>query len=173
MSEREPSRPVTDDAQAYREQVEAIRASADRAREAGREAGLILPGPTPRRKKRYSPYCENDGCPNGLWGPAAMADGRNEHHAWLDGKRKDAAFCSNACRQKAHRRRVKGYREGWAEFLPGILAKVAAADETGLWEPFADWTPPPVSNDRAWRRVQPLIDVIVETVKAVDRGEGK
>lgn len=40
---------------------------------------------------------------------------------WRIGKRKDAAFCSNACRQKAYRRRKRRDREEWRE-----AARVAA-----------------------------------------------
>ena len=91
--------------------LDALGAELERAYQGLIAAGIIAPGPMPRRKRGYSPWCENRECRN------FVVPRGGEHPTWLDGRRKDAAFCSAACRQKVYRRRQKREREEWEAII--------------------------------------------------------
>jgi hypothetical protein len=143
------------------EAVAPLRAMFAAERRKALELGAIAPGRAPRRKRGRLPYCANDHCPNGLWGPGAMFD-EGEHPTWLDGRRRDAAFCSNACRQAAYRARERWERQEWApiieEWRP-IVAEHLGRDPRTL-KPASDW--------KAWRGVLTAIFDAVE-----ERRKGK
>ncbi len=136
----------------YEGAVEALRAILERQRELGRDLGLLVPGKTPRRKRGCAMWCENPKCPNGIEGPGAFP-AEDEHLAWLDGKRRDAAFCSNRCRQAVYRIHDRRDRGEWWEVLQTVQANLVKAYPDEHWIPL---------NARTWKVWRDLLMGAVE-----------
>lgn len=127
--------PQSDEAAEYRAAVADMRQMMAREHDRGVERGLIVSGPRPRRKRGRDPWCDNDTCPDGhsVWGAGAMAR-EDEHQVWLDGRRRDARYCSDRCRQAAFRARDRRERDEWWPSLviwrEAIVSESFGNDET-------------------------------------------
>ena len=124
----------------YEQVIAQVKALAAAKIEWARASGLISPGPAPRRKRGYSPLCLARGCPNGQ-----LLYRDDEHPSWLDGRRKDVAYCSAACRQKAYRERQKRERAEWMHMIEEVRAEFLRQHPGAKLIPATQW--------RTWRHV--------------------